>query len=98
MPGQRTSICLSLGAINGGVKRAKARIERRRVQRWPQERADEFLFGIAVQGQPLQQEPLALDRGGEPRMADPFHVFLMVGRHRRMGDDRGRSGAIIAVR
>ncbi len=52
-----------------------------------------------MQRQPLQQEPFPFDGCGEPRMADPFHVFLMVGRDGRMGDHSdGLSGAIIAVR
>ena len=76
------------GAIDSGIQRAEACVELVRIERRFQERVDEFLFRITVEPQPLQQISFAFNRRRKARMADPFDILLMVGRHRCLGDDR----------
>ena len=83
----KNNLQLISSIMNMQIRQAKTE-DARFVLRRLQERIDEFLFRITVEPQPLQQISFAFNRRRKARMADPFNVFLMVGRHRCLGDDR----------
>lgn len=74
--------------IGRRVERPEPLAESRRIERRAQEGLDEARFGFRVHRQPVQQEPLALDRRREAGVAGPFDAFLMVGGNGGSGHDR----------